>query len=237
VKFTWFGDCLSKNGFHSNEKGFHSVFPASSVKISRENVCPPTRRWTHSDNGRDGETINRGQTPTKTVIVAMRNDGMNNLFRDQCPGLHFEESRVANHFNRTRNANRSEVNPLSAEVSAICIPETRHVKFHLSRARKINSQVCPRSLDRGQPARFSRGDMIAASPVDLLGVQTFLSPPLTKSLIWCFFRRHKDMKAVGSDARVIVETVHAIAEVDENKCREKQTASGSGVLGPGLRGE
>jgi hypothetical protein len=40
-------------------------------------------------NGRDGETINQGQTPTNTVIAAMRNDGMNNQFRDRCHGFHF----------------------------------------------------------------------------------------------------------------------------------------------------
>jgi hypothetical protein len=56
-------------------------------------------------NGRDGETINRGQTATKAVIVAMRNDGMNSQFRNRCYEFDFEESRVANHFNKTRNAN------------------------------------------------------------------------------------------------------------------------------------
>jgi hypothetical protein len=37
----------------------------------------------HPGNGRDGEAINRGKTQTKTVIAAVRNDGMNNQFRDR----------------------------------------------------------------------------------------------------------------------------------------------------------
>jgi hypothetical protein len=42
-------------------------------------------------------------------------------------------------------------------------------------------------LDPGQAARFSKRDVIAASPVDLLGVQTALFHQLTKSVIlWSF---------------------------------------------------
>jgi hypothetical protein len=126
---------------------------------------------------------------------------------------------------------RIEVNPLSAGLSAIRMPLSRHVKLHLSRARKIKSRFYPRSPDRGQTARFSKGDVIPASPVDLLGVPTFLFPPLTKSVILCFLSRPEDVKAVGSEARVIAETVHAIVNFVENKCREKQSESGSGVLG------
>jgi hypothetical protein len=39
------------------------------------------------------------------------------------------------------------------------------------------------------------------------------------------------VKAVGSEARVIAETLHTIVDFAENKCREKQSGSGSGVLG------
>jgi hypothetical protein len=126
---------------------------------------------------------------------------------------------------------RIEVNPRSAETSAICIPESRHVRLHFARARKIKLPVHPRSLDRGRAPRFSKGDVIAASPVALLGVQTFLFPLLTKSVSLCFFRRPEDVKVVAPEARAIAETVHAIADFDENKCREKQTGSGEGVLG------
>jgi hypothetical protein len=107
---------------------------------------------------------------------------------------------------------RIEVNPLSAEVSAICIPSSGHVKVHLSRAPKIKSRVYLCSLDRGQAGRFSKRDVIAAFPVALLGVPTFLFPQLTKSVILCFFRRPKDVKVVGSEAGVIAETVHACWE-------------------------
>jgi hypothetical protein len=140
----------------------------------------------------------------------MRNDGMNNQFRERCHGFHF---------NRTRNANRSE----STVGRSVC-------DLHLSRARKAKSRVYPRSLDRGQAARFSKGDGIAASPVGLLGVPTFLFPPVTKSVILCFFRRPEDVKAVASEAGVIAVTVHAIVDFDENKCGEKETVSGSGCL-------
>jgi hypothetical protein len=132
----------------------------------------------------------------------------------------------------TEQGMRIEVNSLSAEVSAICIPNSRYVKLHLSRARAIKSRVYPRSLDRGQAARFSKGDVIAASPVDLLGVQAFLFAPLTESLILCFLSSPEDVKVVGSEACAIAETVHTVADFGENKCREKQSGSGLGVLRP-----
>jgi hypothetical protein len=72
---------------------------------------------------------------------------------------------------------RIEVNPLSAEVSAICIPSSRHGKLHLSRARKIKSRVYPRSLDRGQAAPFSKGDVIAARLLTFSKSRFFFSLP------------------------------------------------------------
>jgi hypothetical protein len=88
-----------------------------------------------------------------------------------------------------------------------------------------------RSLDRGQAARFSKGDVW---PPPLL---TLIFPLLTKSVILCFFRRRQDVKAIGSEAGVIAETVHAIVDFDENKCSDEQTGSGKDFLGLRLRGE
>jgi hypothetical protein len=112
-------------------------------------------------------------------------------------------------------------------------PSSPDVKLPLSRARKAKWRVYPRSLDSDQTAHFSKRDVTAASPIDRLSVPIFLFPPLTKSVILCFFRGLEEVKAVGSEACVIAEIVHAIVDFDENKCREKQTGSGSGVLGPG----
>jgi hypothetical protein len=50
-----------------------------------------------------------------------------------------------------------------------------------------------------------------------------LFPLLTKSVIFCFFSRPEDVNAVAPEAGVVAETVHAIADFDANKCREKQT--------------
>jgi hypothetical protein len=131
---------------------------------------------------------------------------------------------------------RIEVNPLSAEVSANCIASGQIASLARSKD-QIASH--PRPLDRDQAARFSKGDVIAASHVDLLELPTFLVLPLTNSVILCIFSRPEDVKAVASEAGVIAETVHAIVDFDENKCREKQTGSGSGcpaeiVYGRGL---
>jgi hypothetical protein len=165
------GDSLSKSGFDSNDldrhENSHPPRPKSPAKITARQPDLP-----HPGNGRDGKTINRGQMPTKTAIVAMRNDGMNNQFRDRCRAFHFEESRVASHFNKTRNANRSE-STVSRSVSDLH-PLKAPCQIAFSHARQIKSRVYPRSLDRGQAARFPEGDVIAASPVALLGVLTFL---------------------------------------------------------------
>jgi hypothetical protein len=130
----------------------------------------------------------------------------------------------------TEQGMRIEGNPLAAEVSASCIPSSRRVQLHLSRARKIQSWFYRRSLECGQAARFSKGDVIATSPVDLFEFPTFLFPQLTKSVLWCFLSRPEAAKAVRSEAAALAETVQAIVEFDENKCREKQSGSDSGVI-------
>jgi hypothetical protein len=72
----------------------------------------------------------------------------------------------------------------------------------------------PRSLNRDQAARFSKGDVIPASSVEPLAVATSRFPPLTKSMMLYPLTRSDDVKVVGSAAGDIAEPLHAVLDFD-----------------------